>query len=579
MINKQITLEQLSGLINVAKGFEEADLIIKNGKIINVFNEEIEEGDIAIHKGFIAGIGKYSKSKRIFDANGAYVSPSFIDSHMHIESTMLIPGELALAIAPLGTTAVIADPHEVANVAGIPGIQFMINASKNLPVDFFFLASSCVPATNFETSGATLYAEDLSILKSNGKILGLAEVMNFPAVTSGNQDMLEKILEFQSMIIDGHAPGLTGNDLNAYLSAGIQADHECTEPKEAREKISKGMYIMMREGSVTRDVLRLLPILNDKTKHRILLCTDDKHPEDLLTEGHINYGISILIKNGVPLPLAIRLATLNPSIFFRFIRKGGIAPGYTADLVIFKDILNIGLVMKDGEIIAKEGKPTFTIDIPSHDDAVKNTINLKQVTFENLRIKKSGSKIRVIGLKADSVVTDEIIIEPKVENGFVVSDVKRDLIKIAVFERHRATGNVFCGFLHGLGLKYGAFATSIAHDSHNIIVAGENDKDMLLAIAQLEAMGGGIAIAKDGKVLASLPLPYGGLMTNRHLNEVAHSLKTLHEVVKTHNKVTAKDPFMTLAFMALPVIPKLKITDKGLVDVDKFVFVPLFVED
>lgn len=571
-------LQMLTEIIDVAKGIKEADLLIKNGKMVNVFNESVEVKDIAIKNGIVAGVGAYDKGAEIIDATDYYVSPSFIDSHMHIESTMLIPGELSKILATLGTTTVIADPHEIGNVAGIPGIQFMINASKNLPVDFYFLAPSCVPATKFETSGASLYAEDLEILKSNSRVLGLAELMNFPSVISTDPETIEKIVTFRDGIIDGHSPGLSGNNLNAYLSAGVMADHECTTPEEANEKISKGMYIMIREGSVTRDLINLFPIIDDKTKHRILLCTDDKHPEDLISEGHINYAIYLLVEKGISLPQAIRLATLNPSTFFRFLRKGGIAPGYIADINIFTNLQKMNYVIKEGKIIAQNGSTKFQIENRFHDDAVKNTINLKQVTFENLRLKKSGNKIRVISIREDSVVTDELIVEPKVENGNVVSDIERDLIKIGVFERHHASGQYAIGFIHGLGLKQGAFATSVAHDSHNIIVAGENDNDMLLTIAQLEAMGGGIAIAKNRRIIGTLPLPYGGLMTNKTVYEVAKILNELHVIVKEENGVTVKDPFMTLAFMALAVIPSLKLTDKGLVDVNKFRIVDLFAE-
>jgi len=576
---KNLDVNSLSEIIDVAKGKKLADLLLKNGKLVNVFNEEIEEKDVLIHNGIIAGVGKYVSAREIINVNGSFISPSFIDSHVHIESSMLIPPEFAKSVIPLGTTTIVADPHEIANVAGIPGIQFMISSSRDLSLDVYFMLSSCVPATSLETSGAHLYAEDLLILKNNERILGLAELMNYPGVLSREKEVLEKVVMFQDKIIDGHSPGLSGNNLNAYLSAGVMADHECTTPEEASEKLAKGMWIMMREGSLTRDVLRLLPILNEKTKHRIMLCTDDKHPEDLVDEGDINYAISLLVDNGISLSLAIRLATLNPSLFFGFKHKGGIAPGYTADIVVFKDLKDIKMVFKNGILVAKNGKPLFEVSTPSHDDAVKSTINLKQVTFEKLAIPNHKGKIRVIVIKPFSVVTDELICEPKTYNDFVVSDTGRDLIKVAVFESHRATGRVATGFIHGLQLKAGAFATSIAHDSHNIIVAGENDKDMLLAVTQIEAMGGGIAVTKNGKVLGSLALPYGGLMTNKDVHEVASTLLELHKIAREENYILAGDPFMTLAFMSLPVIPKLKITDMGIVDVDKFSFVPLFVEE
>ena len=568
----------LSNVIDVARRRKAADVIIKNAKIVNVFNETVEEGNIAVSGGLIAGIGAYEEGDTIYNVDGAFVSPGFIDSHMHIESTMLIPTEFAKAVVPLGTTTAIVDPHEIANVAGIPGIQFMLNASKNLPIDIYFMLSSCVPATNLETSGATLYAEDLAVLKNSDKVLGLAEVMNYPGVINKDPELLDKIVLFRDSVIDGHSPTLTGYDLNAYLSAGILADHECTTKEEALEKLSKGMWIMMREGSVTRDVLNLLPILNDKTKHRLLICTDDKHPEDLINEGHVNFAIRLFVENGIPLPVAVRLATLNPALFFGFRRKGGVAPGYAADLVVFDTLKKIDLVFKDGVLVSKDSTPLFDVEEPVHVDAVKNTINLKQVTFEKLRVLPRGKKIRVIGLTKNSVVTDELIFEPKVLDGVLVSDTERDIIKIAVFERHKATGKVAVGFIHGLGLKSGAFATSIAHDSHNIIVAGENDKDMLLAISQLESTGGGIALAKNGAVLDYLALPYGGLMTNNSVYEVAEVLERLHKVAHNELGITYPDPFMALSFMHLAVIPKLKITDSGLVDVDKFEFVDLFVE-
>ncbi len=578
-MNRKFSRKELEEIIDAARGLRKADLLIKNGRVVNVFNETIEEKDVLIHKGIVVGVGKYDDAEVIVDANGRFVAPGFTDAHMHIESTMSIPPEFAKAVIPLGTTTAVVDPHEIANVAGIPGIQFMINSSENLPMDIYFMLSSCVPATPLETSGAHLYAEDLAIFKDNPRVLGLAEMMNYPGLLAKVPEVLDKIAKFRDMIIDGHAPGLSGKDLNAYLAAGVMADHECTVPDEANEKLSKGMWIMMREGSLTRDVLRLLPILNDHTKHRIMLATDDKHPEDLVHEGHINFAISLLLNNGVSLPVAVRLATLNSANFFGFKRKGGIAPGYDADLVIFKDILRIEKVYKDGVLVAENGKPLFEFKGELHDDAVKNTINIKPVTFEKLRVPVEKGKIRVIGIHPDTILTDELLYEPKVENGVVVSDAERDIIKIAVVERHKATGNVGIGFIHGLGLKKGAFATSVAHDSHNIIVAGENDKDMLLAIAQIEAMGGGIAIAKDGKILGSLALPYGGLMTNRPITETSEILINLHKIAKEENEASVSDPFMTLAFMSLPVIPKLKITDKGLVDVDKFDFVPLFKEE
>ncbi len=565
---------ELGDIIDVALGKAEGDLLIKNGRIVNVFDESIDDADVLIYRGKIVGVGKFENAKQVLDAEGAYVAPAFTDSHMHIESTMCIPTEFAKAVAPLGTLTAVVDPHEIANVAGADGIRFMIDNSKDLPVDIFFMLPSCVPAGPFESSGAELKAEDLKAFADEPRVLGLAEMMNYPGLLGKDGDVLDKIALFSGRIMDGHSPGLTGRELDAYLSSGIMADHECTTPQEAMEKLKKGMWIMMREGSLTRDILRLLPIVNDNTKHRILLCTDDKHPEDLVGEGHINFAIHLLTENGVPLATAIRLATLNPAAFFGFKHKGGIAPGYDADMVVFDDILKIKGVYKSGALVAQDGKAVFSTRAPAV--AAINSVNIAPLDDCSFKVPALGDSMKVIGLRAESIFTDEIIAAPRVVNGCAESDTDRDIIKLAVVERHRATGKIGIGFVSGLGLKRGAFATSISHDSHNIIAAGENDGDMITAVNKLKETGGGIAVSLDGQVLGCLALPYGGLMTDKPVGSTAQEFIRLCDIVKESNGVDIKNPFMTLSFISLAVCPKLKISTSGLVDVDRFELVDLF---
>ncbi|HPC38524.1 MAG TPA: adenine deaminase [Exilispira sp.] len=573
---------RLQNLIEVASKKRKADLIIKNANLINVFNESIFTSDLAIYDNRIAGIGEYDDGEKVIDAKNLFVSPSFIDSHMHIESTKLIPFELASALLPHGTSCIVCDPHEIANVCGIEGIEFLIKGSQNLPIDIFFLAPSCVPATFLETNKGVLDFKKLIKLKRYKQVLGLAEVMNYPAVIECQNEILFKISSFKDMIIDGHAPSLTKENLNAYISSGIYSDHECTTKEEALEKLSKGMYIMIRQGSVTKDLINLVPIINDKTKNRILLCTDDKDPDDIINLGHINHSIKLLIENGVPIPLAIKLASLNPSIFFGFKQRGAIAPGYFADLVIFEDICSIKYVIKNGKIVFDHGVKNFSNDssyiLSNISKKITNSMNFRKFNLEELKVKNRGKKIRVISIKNDSVITEEKIFAPKVQEGFVIPDTSNDIIKIVVVERHMRSGNIFVGFINGFGLKKGAFASTIAHDSHNIIAIGENDEDLYNSINHLKNINGGIAISYNGKIVADLPLIYAGLMSDMHVHEVALRYNNLKKVAKEVCETILEDPFMTLSFMTLPVIPDIKITDKGIVDVNKFSFVDLFVD-
>ena len=563
--------------IEVAKEEREGDLILKGGKIVNVFDNSIEEGDIIIYEGEIVGIGKYTKAKEIYNIQGYYVSFGFFDSHIHIESTSLTPQEFAKAVVPKGTSVVVADPHEIANVAGVRGLKYMLSSSENLPIDIYFMLPSCVPSSPFENSGSRLTVEHLYPFLSHPKVLGLGEMMNYPGVLNGDSEVLRKLEYFKDKIIDGHSPFLLGNNLNAYLSAGVSSDHECTNLVEAREKLRRGMWIMIREGSVAKDLDALYPLIDQNTYSRILLCTDDRHPGDLLREGHINAILKKLVKRGIDPIIAIRLATLNPATYFGLKKIGAIAPNFFANIVVLEDLVNFNpkLVFYRGNLVAKDGVPMFAYERSKSEGGVKNTVNIKTLTYEKISVKALGDKINVIGLNKNSLITERFCYRPKVEDGFIVPDISRDILKIVVVERHKATGNVGVGFIKGFKLKEGAIASTIAHDHHNVISVGTNDKDILLSISILESYGGGISIAKNGKILHILPLPYGGLMSDRSAKEVDEEYQKLLYLTRKLG-CTLEDPFMSLSFMALPVIPHLKITDLGLVDTDNFKIISLF---
>jgi adenine deaminase len=577
------TRERIAHLIDVASGRQPADLVIQHVNLVNVFDSQIEEDvDIAFSGSQIAGIGRYD-GVSVLDGKGCYAAPSFIDGHMHIESTMVVPAEFAKVALACGTGSVIADPHEIANVAGVRGIRFMLEATRTSPLDFYFMLPSCVPATHLETNGETLDADRLSELRRNPRVLGLAEFMNYPGILFKDPEVLDKLAAFDGQLIDGHAPFLSGRDLEAYIAVGISTDHECTTPEEAREKLSRGMWVMMREGSVTRDVQALLPLITPGNVHRIMLATDDRHPSDLVSEGHINYAVNLLLQAGISLPTAVRLASLNPATHFQLVGKGAIAPGYRADLILFPDPTHVQptatyakgqLVAHDGAYLGPENNGHLTRTY-----SIKNSINIATPTYESLRVKaEPGKQLRVLQLIPHQVVTDERRVTPLLgPDGLVQSDPAHDVLKIAVFERHHATGRVGVAFVSGFGMKQGAMASSVAHDSHNIVACGVSDRDILLAVQQVAFIGGGIAVAKAGQVVGSLALPYGGLMSELSVPEVAQRLDALGTAMREATGCPLDDPFMTLAFMALPVIPKLKVTDFGLVDVEKFKVVSSFI--
>ncbi|MBI4744863.1 MAG: adenine deaminase [Actinobacteria bacterium] len=564
-------------LIRIARGLEKADLVLKNAKIVNVFTGMIEKTGIAIAKERIAGIGDYEGVSEI-DLEGKYVLPGFIDGHVHIESSMLSIEEFAKAVVIHGTTTVIADPHEIANVAGLGGLDYFIKASKNLPVSVFFMLPSCVPATDFETSGARLSAEDLHSLMDREEVVGLGEMMNFPGVLNLDEEVINKIKIFKDGIIDGHAPRLTGKDLCAYVAAGIMSDHESTELEEAKEKLKQGMHIALREGSTEKDIKKLLPLVNNFTSRRCFLATDDRDIEDIIEEGHIDYLVNLAIKEGLDPVLAVQLATINAAEYFSLKSYGAIAPGYFADMIVADEInsIKINSVYKKGECVVERGKlykPISRVDVP---EAIRNSVFIDYVQPDLFKIKASGNKCRVIQIIPDEIITKSINISPKIENDYVVTDTSRDILKIAVLERHHKFGNIGIGLINGIGLKEGAIASTVAHDSHNIIAVGATDEDMAFAVNKIKDMNGGLVIVSNGKILEFLELPIGGLMSEKNLNEVYNKMKNLRLISKNLGTIL-KNPFAVLSFLSLAVIPELKITDKGLVDVNNSALVDLFI--
>jgi adenine deaminase len=569
---------EISQLIQAARGETPADLLLKNARVVNVFSGEIEETGVAILHSRIVGLGNDYPAQRVVDLGGKYVAPGLIDAHVHIESAMVPPYEFARAVVPHGTTSVIIDPHEIANVLGVEGIEYMLEASKYTPFSVFVMVPSCVPATHLETNGGVLRWSDLIPFKNDPWVIGLGEMMNYPGVLLRDQEVLDKLRAFFNRRIDGHAPGLSGRDLEAYVAAGIASDHECTTIEEAREKIRLGMRVMIREASNARNLEALLPVVNAKNARRILFVTDDRFPADLIDEGHIDHIVRVAIREGLDPVTAIQIATLNAAEYFNLHDRGAIAPGRRADLIVFDNFnkFTIEQVYRGGKLVARNGR-IVPQDVPPRNLPVRNTINVDWSKVD-VRLPANGhKKVRVIGLIPDQIVTTQSIEEARIENGWVVADPSRDLLKVAVIERHRATGNVGIGFVRGLGLARGAIGSSIAHDSHNIIVAGTNDDDLMTAARAIAAMQGGLVAVADGEVLARVPLPIAGLMSDQPLERVREQLDDLAAVARDlGSKLHA--PFMAMAFIALPVIPELKLTDKGLVDVNKFDFVSVFAD-
>lgn len=568
----------LEEAIEAARGDRPCDLLITNARVINVFSESVIDTEVAVSQGMVVGFGP-RRAMREVDIGGRFLAPGFMDAHVHIESAMVCPSEFARAVLPRGTTGVVADPHEIANVLGADGIDYMLTSAAGQPVRFFFALPSCVPATSMETSGASLDAEALAPFMNHPAVVALAEVMNFPGTIAGDADILNKIrsARIARKPIDGHAPGLSGKSLHAYLCAGIATDHECTTPSEAHEKLNAGMRILIREGTGARNLEALLPIIGRRTAHRVLWCTDDRHPHDLLEDGHIDAILRKAIQKGVDPLLAIRMATLNVAETYRIPDAGAIAPGRRADLVVFSDLNRpeAETVFVAGRLAAQDGRLLDSTPLPPPLPCPPAmNLDLNRVDW---KIKASGSRIRAIEVIPDQIVTREAVLPPCVRNGLATADRARDLVKLMVIDRHSGKTGFAAAFVTGLGLRSGALASSVAHDSHNLIVAGVDDADMALAAASVVNMGGGLAAVRDNAILATQSLPIGGLMAVDPIQTVRASLDRLIGAARDMG-CSLPDPFMTLSFLALPVIPALKLTDHGLIDVGRFEIVDLFID-
>ena len=567
-------------LLAVARGDQPADLLLCNGRLVNVLSGEIENADVALYGGRIAGIGAgYSAVERV-DLQGAFVAPGLIDAHVHIESSLCLPAQFAAAVVPRGVTTVVADPHEIANVAGVDGVRFMAECSRDIALQVMLMAPSAVPATQMETSGATLSAEDLALLLEEGTVHGLAELMNFPGTVHGDPDVLAKIAAFRGQPVDGHAPALSGQALNAYAAAGAGSDHECATVAEAAEKLARGFYVLIREATNAHNLHALLPLVNERNNRRICFCTDDRIPGDLLTQGSIDYMLREAIAFGIEPVTAFRMATLNSAERFGLHDRGAVSPGRRADLLVFEDLLapSPAQVYAGGRLRAEGGRllDDAHFDPAPVPAAVSSSVNVAWDAFD-LRIPAARAHVRVIGSLKDQLLTEERILEARIEDGQAVADPARDILKMAVVDRHTASGSMGLGFIQGFGLRRGAIAGTVAHDHHNLVVIGADDKSMTTAARTVAEMGGGLAVADGSDALATLPLPVAGLMSDRPLREVRTRYDSLLDAAHEFGS-SFHDPFMAMSFMALEVIPKLKLTDQGLVDVEAFSLVDLFVE-
>ncbi len=567
-------------LIDAAAGKAPCDLNLTGCTLVDVLGGTfVGNATVSIRNGRVAGVNDKLAARETMDLGGAFLAPGLVDAHVHIESSLLTPAEYARVVVPRGTTTVVADPHEIVNVLGYDGMRFMLAASGDVPLDIFFMVPSCVPATEFDTAGAALYASDMYPFLQDPRVLGLGEVMNYPGVLAREPSLMDKIALFSSAgkPIDGHAPGLSGAALSAYIAAGIGSDHECTTPAEAAEKLAKGMRIMLREGSSARDLRNLLPAVTTTSACRFMICSDDRHPNDLRDEGHMDHAVRLMLAGGIDPIDVFRIASTNAAQWFGMDGVGAIAPGYKADFVAFDSFQDFRarLVFKSGKLMARDG--ALVHEFPARQTSLRDSVNIKWLIAEDFEIPDKGKKIRVIEARADSIITNHTVMTPKVNDGLCVSDIDRDMVKIFVIERHTGTGRIGKGFIRGLGLKRGALGGTISHDSHNMIIAGVDDASIFKAARHLNKIKGGLVFANGDEILLDLPLPIGGLMSDRDADFVIGKLRAFETLFAAEGLLNPS-PIMTLSFMALPVIPSLKITDTGLIDVDRFVPVDLYVD-
>jgi adenine deaminase len=564
-------------LIAVARGDVPPDLVISGAKVFGAFTKEWLDVDVAVADGRIAGLGTFDGGRRV-DASGRYLIPGFIDAHMHIESSKLMVDEFVRAVLPHGTTAVVTDPHEIANVLGTDGVHWLLDVCEGLPVEIFVMASSCVPASDFESPRRPLSVGDMESILRRSHALGVAEMMNFPGVIAGERAQLDRLAVRGATHVDGHAPNVRGAALDAYLAAGIRSDHESTTYEEALEKRRKGMWVLIREASNARNLIDLLPLVSDFGPDNCAFCTDDREPDYLVREGHINQMVRAAVEREISVEDALLLATLHPARYHGLTDYGAIAPGYVADFCIFDDLERFRpqQVFKGGRLVAEDGRalPFESRTVPLW---VRRSVRVAPVTAADFRIPSSGRDVRVIEVIPGQLLTHAAIEKPTVEGSLAVADPDRDLAKIAVLERHHATGRIGKGFVTGFGLRQGAFASTVAHDAHNVVVVGASDDDMAACVKRLEELGGGIVVVRGGRAIGELALPVAGLLADEPFENVVEHLDDAHEQLASLG-VAISSPFMTLSFLALSVIPALKITDLGLVDVDGFRLVPLEVE-
>lgn len=559
-----------SRLVSVARGESLADLILTGARIVNTLNGEVETGNVAVFSGVIAGVGDYREAGEIIDLKGRYLAPGLINGHTHIESSMLDIGQYARAVIPRGTSAVVTDLHEITNVAGLDGIKYVLEYARRLPLDLFLMAPSCVPATRLETSGAAIGPHDIRRILRFRECIGLGEMMNYPGVLSGDDAVLGIIEAAGERVIDGHAPGVSGRDLAAYIAAGMRSDHESVTLEEATEKLRRGMYVMIREGSSEKNLEALLPLVTDKTYKRCLFVVDDRSCGDILHDGDIDAVVRRAVRLGLEPVRAIQMATINAADYFRLNRLGAVAPGFYANLIVLDDLdeLRVDMVFYRGRMVAREGNSLFPVRKPAG-GRLARTVNIRPFGLEALRMPASRKDHPVIEVVPGQIITRKVYEKVTVENGVVRPDTGRDILKVAVVERHKATGNIGLGMVRGFGLKRGALASSTAHDSHNIVAVGTSDEDIFAAVKEIERMQGGLVVVSGGRVVDSLPTPIAGLLSEEPLEKVAGHLRDMEKAARDIG-ATIPSPFAVLSFLALPVIPEIRLTDLGLVDVNRF---------